>query len=245
MWNVQGIPAKVDNMARKAELQQVIRQYDFIGLSETWLNQEQIQCDVYTNIVDDYDSFHVCRGSSKYSKGGICIYFKSCYKSSVMVVKSYDDVLWVKISASVFNTEQDIYFCSAYFPPEISSLWIKRGYNPFDRLKSDIEKFSKKGLVLIGGDLNSRIGNLTDVIESNNNKYSPLPAFTSLYDIPSIRNNMDTSVNSFGRELIDLCISSNLIVVNGRTLGDFAGRYTCFTYNGSSTVDYILVSPLL
>ena len=30
------------------------------------------------------------------------------------------------------------------------------------------------------------------------------------------------------------------MILNGRTVGDFAGKYTCFMYNGNSTVDLIL-----
>lgn len=31
-------------------------------------------------------------------------------------------------------------------------------------------------------------------------------------------------------------------ILNGRTLGDMLGKFTCFTSNGSSVVDYAIVS---
>ncbi len=41
---------------------------------------------------------------------------------------------------------------------------------------------------------------------------------------------------------MDLCISCNLYIVNGRKLGDTCGRKTCFQYNGSSAVYYLIMT---
>ena len=45
--------------------------------------------------------------------------------------------------------------------------------------------------------------------------------------------------------LIDLCISCQCRILNGRTLGDTVGKLTSFQYNGSSTVDYCVVDQKL
>ena len=29
------------------------------------------------------------------------------------------------------------------------------------------------------------------------------------------------------------------MILNGRTVGDFTGKYTCFIYNGNSTIDIL------
>jgi hypothetical protein len=39
-----------------------------------------------------------------------------------------------------------------------------------------------------------------------------------------------------------MCISHQLKVLNGRTLGDLHGNYTCYAHNGASVVDYTIVS---
>ena len=39
-----------------------------------------------------------------------------------------------------------------------------------------------------------------------------------------------------------LANEANLIIANGRTIGDLNGRFTCHKYNGSSVVDYCLMS---
>ena len=41
---------------------------------------------------------------------------------------------------------------------------------------------------------------------------------------------------------MNLCQESGLRILNGRTIGDLSGKFTCITYNGCSVVDYILVS---
>ena len=51
--------------------------------------------------------------------------------------------------------------------------------------------------------------------------------------------------NEHGQNLINLCRSTNLRILNGRKLGDTIGNFTCFTHNGASTVDYALSSQSL
>jgi hypothetical protein len=59
---------------------------------------------------------------------------------------------------------------------------------------------------------------------------------------PPKRNNQDKATNARGPELLDLCVSSGLRILNGRKVGDSLGYFTCHKYNGSSTVDYGIVS---
>ena len=55
------------------------------------------------------------------------------------------------------------------------------------------------------------------------------------------KNHTDTR----GKGLIDLCSGNNLRIANGRTIGDLFGKKTCFQYNGSSLVDYVICSKNL
>jgi hypothetical protein len=77
----------------------------------------------------------------------------------------------------------------------------------------------------ICGDFNARIGNLADYIEG--------------VDDIEARFTVDDVENDFGDRLIDLLISSNMCVLNGR-LGD-KGQYTCISTKGKSTVDYAFI----
>ena len=61
----------------------------------------------------------------------------------------------------------------------------------------------------------------------------------------STRNSEDCTVNDRGRKLLDFVSETDLEILNGSTLGDIFGRYTCLKYNGSSVVDYTMVSSTI
>ena len=42
--------------------------------------------------------------------------------------------------------------------------------------------------------------------------------------------------------MLDVCISSRLIILNGRTLRDWKGKFTSYQYNGNSVIGYCLFS---
>ena len=49
-------------------------------------------------------------------------------------------------------------------------------------------------------------------------------------------------MNEWGEELLELCRSTELLIVNGRTPGDPTGEFTFTSPQGQSIVDYFLVS---
>ena len=49
-------------------------------------------------------------------------------------------------------------------------------------------------------------------------------------------------MNARGRNLLETCTALNLRILNGRIVGDLEGKKTCFHYNGSSVVDYVIGS---
>jgi hypothetical protein len=59
------------------------------------------------------------------------------------------------------------------------------------------------------------------------------------------RISQDSIENQYGKKCLSFCQSHNLRILNGGKPGDSLGYYTCFKYNGSSVVDYALVSPSL
>lgn len=61
------------------------------------------------------------------------------------------------------------------------------------------------------------------------------------FNLPA-RCSHDVVCNERGKDLIDLCISSDLQILNGKIFGDYSGKFTFFQYNGNSVVDYCLIS---
>ena len=49
-------------------------------------------------------------------------------------------------------------------------------------------------------------------------------------------------MNSYGRSLAELSCGNDLVILNGRTIEDFLGQFTCNTYNGASVVDNAVAS---
>ena len=103
-------------------------------------------------------------------------------------------------------------------------------------------------MVSIVGDLNARTGdlsdylsdftsdeNIEDIVRNNGND-----TMDSMHR--SSRNNSDKTINQYGKRITELCKSFKIRILNGRTPGDTLGAFTCFQYNGCSTVDYIICS---
>ncbi|CAG2231846.1 unnamed protein product [Mytilus edulis] len=104
--------------------------------------------------------------------------------------------------------------------------------NDFIMLDHELSTLSNRGKILVIGDLNSRTGELPDYIKNdslqiNNFDGSDLLPPDYAIDIENKRINQDKVLNTHGKNLLDLCLSSGLRIVNG------------------STVDYALVSESL
>ena len=113
------------------------------------------------------------------------------------------------------------------------------------KLEKRTEYFACKGKILICGDLNARFGDCVDLIHKDDESYIPTP-HDNTFDVILPRVSCDHSVvNQSGRWLIDRCVDNQLYILNGRTLGDLTGQYTCHTPRGSSIVDYFIASRSL
>ena len=96
--------------------------------------------------------------------------------------------------------------------------------------------------VLLCGDFNARVASEKDHISDDSNQFIPVNTDYIIDKELLPRKNKDKILDSRGKDLIDLCISNQLRIANGRVLGDMFGNFTCHTPNGSSTVDYMILS---
>ena len=113
-------------------------------------------------------------------------------------------------------------------------------------LTKHIASFKKDDIILVGGDFNAHTGRLIDFIEDDNtiNDFVLQPEILQKRKdlIQRKRMNQDKKINKFGRDLRDICISTNMKILNGRTIGDLVGQLTYIGPNGCSTVDYVIGS---
>ncbi|VDH89489.1 Hypothetical predicted protein [Mytilus galloprovincialis] len=175
--------------------------------------------------------------------GGLAILRKPSLKQHVKILKSsIPDFQWVKLEKQFFGFDKDLFICVVYNPPEGSSYSKGLDHDILTCLEKDIASYQKQGNILLCGDFNARVASDTDFIIDDSNNLSPL--YQSYFSDKQIleRRSKDDKLDSRGRDLLDLCISNQIRILNGRVLGDTFGGLTCYTPNGASTVDYVLVS---
>jgi exonuclease III len=215
-----------------------IKDVDCAVLIETWLNTSVSFADRYTYCQPARKSKH------GRSKGGIIITMKNILRKEAKILENNSSyMVWVKFNKQIFNLDNDLYMCAVYIPP-LSSLNTNQTSvinEIWEELEQAISNYSKKGYIMILGDLNSRTGTSNEYVEYNKN----LDAWYDLqnnYENITNRNSKDSVVNSFGRKLLEICRHNDLLILNGRVLGDLHGQFTSFQYNGSSVIDYCIVN---
>ena len=172
------------------------------------------------------------------SFGGIAVFVRQeLWNRKVIteVPNKSNDAIWLKISKNHVSVDCDIFYGSVYLPPK--NKWNKA--NIEDRVKTvfdEIEKFSQKGEILLSGDFNARTNNAADFVSlSDENQVGT--------ESPIQRNSEDRKkCCKRGKEVIQVCKYVDLLILNGRKIGDLFGKMTCFRSNGCSVVDYGICS---
>lgn len=194
--------------------------------------------------MEGYKCFNKNRKGSR--SGGICIGIKRELQEGVSLLRTNDeDFQAVKLSKGFFKLKKDIILVNVYNSPEQSSYKAKgsRSDTTLDVLNLFVSEKSAVAEIILAGDLNSRIGLQADFLMPDRSIESlSIQSGVSFQTQPKIRSSKDKVKNANGQGLIDLVISNALTILNGRTIGDIHGDYTCLKYNGSSVVDYIAIS---
>jgi hypothetical protein len=101
------------------------------------------------------------------------------------------------------------------------------------------------GGVLLAGDFTARTGTNIDFIDCSQLAdvlLVPQAIEDTLPNDMLERQNRDTVTVGWHCEFPDLCRTAGLFILNGRTLGDISGEYTCLSNKGFSIVDYFLTT---
>ena len=169
---------------------------------------------------------------------GVLVFYKSKYRKGITRQQSLmeKDVIWVRLDKTFFGLSRDIFVAAAYRPPRESTLGTF-----YSKLEKDITKYSSKGDIILIGDFNSRIGQLEQSISHIYIDERDDMNSRQLF-LKDKRTSQDTTTNKKGKDFLELCNKSQLVILNGRKLGDISGKYTCHKYNGSSVVDFIATS---
>ena len=193
--------------------------------------------------------------------GGVAICVRSWLTRHVRVVRKHPHfgVMWIRIAVPEC---EPVFLAACYLPHEQSSYYKETPHSMkshVDTLQADVAQFSRHGAVLICGDLNARIGKETDIADSGvadlrTGCATPVhtaSTATMLERIPARRTCDKGKPNQLGKLVLDMCRTSQLVVLNGRLPGDnnvLGGG--AFTFHGRgrsarSLIDYWIASPQL
>ena len=241
VWNIEGLTRyKIEDPVFLS----TVNNHDIFVLCETWTNS-------ISNIsIPNFENFAVHRprrkANSRRDSGEVIVYLRNEISSGVKLLKAGpEDAIWLLLDREFFKLKQNIVLCACYRVPDNSSHQAFVANDMFDLIQENMvlyaEQFNSE--FIICGDLNSRTSIEDDFISNDVTDYVPVPDEYICDDVCYERSNEDTVINTSGRNLLELCRSSNLRIVNGRVGKDAGiGRVTCIKYNGSSMVDYILCS---
>ena len=241
-WNIRGYNSRV--IGKKISSEDFLKEiegYDVIGLAETHIHScimEDLSIPGY--ILIDYIN-RECNKKSNTAPGGIALFCKeNISKHFIPTKRENKNVLWVKIKKEFIGWNKDIYIGTVYLSPTGNKENVLDKYHA---LTEDISHFQGKGYIILQGDFNAHSNNNDDFIEFDEHigsmdreDYHPLPP----------RNSEDTKkADMRGEELIGLCKTLNISILNGRKTGDLFGKITSYQWNGLGVVDYTISSYAL
>ena len=253
-WNIEGIYEKI-NSVNVCKLDQpafieTLKKHDILCLQETHVSQDEPISDV-----EGYAITPHCRKISANNRyfGGMLVFIKRSIEKGVKIRKSLDeDSLKVTLKKDFFGLSKEQKFLFTYASPINSPYTKSRTENILDKIES--KYICNEDNILIMGDLNGRTNIDEDFIRDNTDNHSPINM--TMYNKDPVnsfllsRENADTNnVDEQGRLILDLCKSSGMRILNGRTPGDQCGNFTRYPsnlYDKPSVIDYALCSyPLI
>ena len=235
-WNINGLFSKEQDKTTDNNFLDLIHKNDLIILTETKCMPDEQIC------IPNYYCFQLNRTPLKTAKthsGGIAFLCKENLKRGISILQGKsEDFFWLKLNKNFFNIKLDLYICAVYDPPPSSTYSLRQQIDPLEKIEEDIIAYSKKGNIMLVGDFNARTNKYPDSVNYDSDTIIPI------YHNDNIPNRMsqDKVIDNRGKHLLEICVQSHLRILNGRCLGDTLGKYTCHTYNGSSVVDYSIIS---
>ena len=119
------------------------------------------------------------------------------------------------------------------------------GINVLESIENDVIINRDRGHIILCGDMNARTRCEKDYIENYSN--DGINIYDNYSPDFSIRDqvNEDKTLCDRGKQLLDMCISYKMRIINRRTVEDSTGKFTCYKHNGNNTIDYFIFSECL
>lgn len=212
-------------------------EYDFILLNEMGRNRPDFPGFVRFSTGYEGPGVGGARGC------GVGVFVRCSLAASVSELWCEENGVWVEVQTE-FMSSPLIVSCLYIRPYSMATVSVYKEW--FDQIQSKIISAGGRGNVLVVGDFNAHTGSLCDYVDTQglDEVLGIDDLVASASHILCNRNNQDRKVpNLYGKELIQLCQSTGMVIVNGRTEGDWDGAVT---YPGAGSVlDYGLVDSAL
>ena len=194
-------------------IKKIIYTYDIIFIHETHCSSEMV-----INMQNFYGVQHPCSYASPIHPRGGCIMFIKDHL--IKYIEGVDTTFNDIITVYMYN---NVVFCGCYIPPDDSKYYNDHFVNLEIIAINTIEK---EGNLIICGDLNSRIGSISQL---NGLRY---------------KSNPDKVINKHGQRLLEICKDHNLLLLNHLQTksNSFPGDFTFHRNNLKSQNDWFIVS---
>ena len=230
------------------EFIKAIENIDFIVLTGTWSAPE---IDINISGYNIYASHRPKKDAASRPSGGVAVYCKDIYNSKVECMLQNEVCVILKLNKSILGTDIDIMLTGIYISPP-SPGCHKNNIDPYVILNKAITKLCDDlnyiPYFIFAGDTNSRVGTEQDYAHVDYD----LSCFIDLIDEAGVdtctkRFSKDIVITPYGRQLLELCISLKIRLLNGRCgVDQGVGEYTVHSPGGmGSVVDYFITSEAI
>lgn len=219
--------------------------YDVVGFVETKLQKGDVKPVDTTTLAEHtmYHKFRKCK--SNRISGGISIAVKNGLTKYFSIVDTEnEDILWCKFNP--YNGQNNCMLIGVVYISPVNSPYSNK--DSFVHVERDIadkrERYPNSNICLLG-DFNAHTKNVPDYFTQSlfeEDEHFPDTECISTdrltkYNIPLTRETCDDlALNTWGRNLLDICRNSQLIIVNGRKGINSVKPTTCH----NTIVDYVL-----
>ena len=235
-WNIQSSNTLTGSKFTDSEFCATFSNHHILCLQE---NRQRVK-------LPGFRAFNNTHNDEKH--GGVCILVRNEISSGISLIKtSAPDIVVCKLKHTYFNTAKDIFIVNAYIKPDNTSCKTSNytGSDTLHEIDLIVNDLQSRGEIIVCGDFNARVSVDPDFLIDDTpmcNDFIPLPD-DYIPDNLYKRNSQDLRSNSYKRPFLDFLKNNSIHILNGRTLGDFTGKFTCVEKTGSSVVDYFITSP--
>lgn len=232
-WNIEGLLSKFDY----PNFLTYLDKFTFACLTETFV--DYLADDIFQNFDTFVSPAKKLSIRGRRSGGVICLVKKQFSEFFCHVSCNYDNVVVFRVNRALLGTLSDVLLICVYIPPMGSTYYDtrdeKNGVNMLENCILDLLDKITDCSILLCGDFNARTGNM-NTTESWQNADIREDIFVGT------RASQDEIINEYGRSLLTLCASFDLVILNGYINGRNSGKFTFVSSTGCSVIDYFMIS---